>query len=259
MVHAFWRTRLSWWPLAVCLAAGPVALRAAQQPAMAPLPSGRELVQRHVAALGGEAAFKAIQSLRLRGKFEISGQNLTAEFEEVAARPDKLLMRADITGIGHTEQGYDGKIGWTIDPQTGPRLLKDREKDETQADADFDGPLHLPEHVKALTTLARTEFDGHPAYKVKVVLMSGVEQDEYFDVQSGLELGWEAKRATQLGVVPTTAILRDYKKFGSVMQPTTLVQKVLFLEQVLHVTSVEYDVVPATAFEPPAQIKALLK
>jgi hypothetical protein len=31
------------------------------------------------------------------------------------------------------------------------------------------------------------------------------------------------------------------------------------VEQVLHVASVEYDVVPATAFDPPAQIKALLK
>ena len=163
--------------------------------------------------------------MRLRGKFEISGQNVTAEFEELAARPDKLLMRADIAGVGHTEQGYDGKVGWTIDPQTGPRLLKDREKDEAKADADFDGPLHLPEHISVLTTTGRAEFDGRPAYKVKVVLSSGVEQEEYFDAESGLEIGWEAKRATQLGIVPTTATLRDYKKFGPIMQPTTLVQK----------------------------------
>jgi hypothetical protein len=234
----------------------PVVL-ASQQPA--PLPSGRELVERHVAAIGGEHAFKSIKSMRLRGRFEISGQNITAEFEELAARPDKLLMRADIAGVGHTEQGYDGKVGWTIDPQTGPRLLKDREKDEAKADADFDGPLHLPEHVSALTTVGRADFDGHPAYKVKVVLSSGVEQDEYFEVQSGLEIGWEARRATQLGIVPMTAILRDYKSFGAIRQPTTLVQKALFFEQTLRVTSVEYDVVPSNAFDLPPQIQALLK
>src|SRR4051812_13642555 len=87
------------------------AVLASQRPA--PLPSGRELVQRHVAAIGGEAAFKSIKSLRLRGRFEITGQNITADFEELAVRPDKLLMRADIAGVGHTEQGFDGKIAWT--------------------------------------------------------------------------------------------------------------------------------------------------
>jgi hypothetical protein len=197
--------------------------------------------------------------MRLRGRFEISGQNITADFEELAVRPDKLLMRADIAGVGHTEQGYDGRIAWTIDPQTGPRLLKDRERDEARADADFDGPLHLPEHVSALTTAGRVEFDGHPAFKVKVVLTTGVEQDEYFDTQSGLEIGWEARRSTQLGIVPMTAFLRDYKKFGPIMQPTTLVQKALFVEQVLHVTSVEYDVVSSNVFDPPPAIKALVK
>ena len=255
------RYRFPGWLSAPCgVAAGLLLAQIAlsgQQPA--PLPSGRELVQRHVAAIGGEAAFKAITSMRLRGQFEITGQNISASFEELASRPDKLLLRADIAGVGHTEQGYDGKVGWSIDPQTGPKLLKGRELDESIADADFDGPLHLPEHVKELTTLEQAAFDGHQAYKVRVVLMSGVEQVEYFDIGTGLEIGWEAQRQTQLGVVPTTAILRDYKKFGSVMQPTTLVQKALFLEQVLHVTSVEYGVVPDAAFEVPPQIKALIK
>ena len=43
------------------------------------------------------------------------------------------------------------------------------------------------------------------------------------------------------------------------MQPATIVQKALFLEQVLRVTSCEYDVVADQAFDLPAQIKALLK
>jgi len=230
------------------------AFTLAQAPA---LPSAREIVARHIAAIGGEAAFKSVSSMRVRGHFEITGQNISAEFEELAARPDKLLMRADIPGIGHTEQGYDGKIAWTIDPQTGPRLLKDRERDEAIADADFDGPLHSPERVKTLTTVGRETFEGRPAFKVHVVLTSGVEQDEYFDVDSGLEIGWEARRATPLGVVPTTAVLRDYKTFGPILQPTTLVQKALFIQQVLRVTSVEYDGVPPSVFNPPPAIRAM--
>ncbi len=255
MAQAF---RSAWRPavrLGVCAALVSVVVLAQE----APLPAARELVRRHIAAIGGEAAFKAVRSIRLRGRFEITGQNISADFEELAARPDKLLLRADIPGVGHTEQGYDGRTAWTIDPQTGPRLLKDWEKDEEVADATFDGPLHLPEHVRTMTTLARATFDGRPAYQVHVVLVSGVEQDEFFDADTGLQIGWEARRATPLGIVPTTATLRDYRKFGALMQPTTLIQKALFIEQVLHVTSVEYNVVPADAFDTPPPIKALLK
>ena len=45
------------------------------------LPSGRELVQRHVAAIGGEAAFKMVTSLRLRGRMEMAAQNISADFD----------------------------------------------------------------------------------------------------------------------------------------------------------------------------------
>src|SRR6185503_20177656 len=83
MTHSFHR--------ALVLLAAPLllmpAVPASQQPP--PLPSGRQLVERHVAAIGGESAFKGIKSMRLRGRFEITGQNITAEFEELAARPDK--------------------------------------------------------------------------------------------------------------------------------------------------------------------------
>ncbi len=255
MTHTFQTSRWRRLVLLAGVALVPLAL-SAQQGA---LPSGQDLARRHVAAIGGEAAFKAITSMRVRGRFEMSGQNIAAEFEQLAARPDKLLLRADIAGVGRTEQGFDGNVAWTIDPQAGPRVLLDRERDETIADAIFDAPLHLPDHVRQMTTLGREMFDGRPAYRVKVVLTSGVEQDEFFDVETGLEIGWQARRATPLGVVPTTAILRDWGKFGAIMQPTTLVQKALFVEQVLRVTSVEYDVVPPSTFDLPLPIKALIK
>jgi hypothetical protein len=225
----------------------------------APLPSGRTVVERHVAAIGGAAAFRGIESIRVRGRFVINGREVSAEFEQLAARPNRLRVRAEIAGVGRTEQGYDGTIAWMIDPQGGARLLTDRERAEVVADADFDGPLHLPDRVASLTTLGRVTFDGRPAYRVKVVLASGVEQDEYFDVESGLQLGWEAQRATPLGIVPTTAFLRDYAKFGPLLQPRTLVQKALHVEQVLRVTSVEYNVVSDAAFDAPQEIQALAR
>jgi hypothetical protein len=53
--------------------------------------------------------------------------------------------------------------------------------------------------------------------------------------------------------------LRDYKKFGSVMIATTQVERALGFETVTTITSIEFGVVDAAAFEPPAEIRALIK
>ena len=169
--------------------------------------SGRELVQR-TRAIGGEAAFR---SHHVREAARTVRNGRPKHFRGLRAAVGPALPDADelpTSLASATEQGSDGTNAWMIDPQTGPRLLKDREKDETMADADFDGPLHLPPTSRADDPRPR-DLRRKDAFKVKVVLLSGVEQDEYFDAATGLQLGWEARRATPLGVVPTTAILRE--------------------------------------------------
>lgn len=225
----------------------------------APLPTGRDIIARHVQAMGGEAAYKAINSIRIRGTFDMTAQNVHGGLEILSARPNKVLLRVDLAAVGHTETGYDGKVGWSIDPMSGPTLLTGRQLEEMIDDSWFDSALHASDHVKELTTVSKEQFDQRPAFKVHVVFNSGRDQFEYFDAETGLQIGTEAQRATPLGVMPTTAVLSDYKKFGSLMQPTTLVQRAMGFEQAFHVTSCEYNVVDANAFDPPPQIKALIK
>jgi hypothetical protein len=83
---------------------------------------------------------------------------------------------------------------------------------------------------------------------VQVTLVSGNEQTEYYDVETGLP-GSEAQRETPLGVVPTVSVLRDYKKFGSLMQATALGSRTMGIEQIVKLTSIEYNTVPANAFD----------
>jgi len=224
----------------------------------AALPTGRDLVKRHVAAIGGERALAAIRSMRLRGRLEIPAQKIAGDLEVLTARPAKMVYRVTVPGIGRIENGYDGKIGWSTSPVAGPELLTGRQLSEAADDAWFDGALHAPDHVRELTTLERTEFDGHPAFKVKVVFVSGSEATEYFDAQTGLQIGAEAARATPQGVLQTVNINRDFRKFGPLMQPTVFIQRALGFEQVVTVTSCEYDVVPDNAFDPPPAVAALI-
>ena len=221
------------------------------------LPPARDIVSRHVKAIGGEAALAAISSMRILGKLEIPSQKIVGDLEVLTARPAKQLYRVTVPSIGRIENGYDGVIGWSLSPAAGPELLSGRQLAEAADDAWFDGPLHAAGHVRELTTLARTDFDGKPAYKVRVVYASGSEQTEYFDTNTGLQIGAESARAMPQGVVQSISILRDYRKFGPLLHASTLVQRALGFEQIVTVTSCEYNVVPSSAFEPPAEVKAL--
>jgi len=248
--------------IAAC-AAWSSAPRAAQAPApapaSAPLPDAASLVAKHVAALGGAAPFKQVRSMHALGTIDIPAQHITGSMELFAARPARLHFVVNVAGIGKIENGFDGKVGWSLSLVTGPEVFAGKQLSEAADDAWFDGTLHEPDHVKSMTTIARTEFDKRPSYQVKVVLQSGNEQTEYFDVETGFQIGEEADRATAQGKIPTTNIMRDFKKFGAVMQPTTLVQRALGLEQVVTLASCEFNTVPDSAFELPASVKALVR
>jgi hypothetical protein len=224
----------------------------------AALPAAAEVVARHITALGGAAAFKAVKSFHASGRFEISGVGLGGQFDLYAARPNRLILRMTIPGIGVIEQGFNGKVGWTLNPLAGPELLDGRELREAQDDAWFDRLLYEPDRVKSLTTVERLQFDGRPAYKVKVVLQSGTEAFDYFDVETGLQIGTEAERATPQGVLQTTTVFKEHRQFGPIKQPSSFVQRAIGLEQVVTVASVEYDKVTDSAFAVPPAIAALV-
>jgi hypothetical protein len=170
-----------------------------------------------------------------------------------------MLMRVTIPGLGEMSQGYDGSHGWAVSPQTGPMLQVGKELDQTKLDADFYGELRDPKKYTSLKTIEKSVFDGRPCYKVSLVRIDGNEDFEFYDVETGLRAGSIATRETPMGNVTTTTVEADYKKFGNILQATTLVQKMIGVEQKLTLTGFEYDNVAPTVFELPAPIKALIK
>jgi zinc protease len=248
--------RRSWVGLVAALAvlAGPPPIRA-----QAPLPTARAIIDKYIAAMGGEAAFKRVTSLRSTGTFEVATQGISGQVEVLSARPNKSLVRIEVSGIGHFEDGYDGTHGWRIDPQAGPALVTGDELTELADDSWFDGPLHAADHVKDMVTVERTTYDQHTAYKIQVTFTSGKDETEYYDADSGLQLGWEGRRSMDMGPVPAEAFFRDYSACGPIKEPSTLVQRALGIEQKIVVASCETNAVPAAAFDPPAVIKALIK
>jgi len=224
------------------------------------LPTAAELVKRHVAAIGGESAFRSIKSLHEVGTVEIPGQNISGTFEVFQARPDKMFQRLNVASYGEIQEGYDGKVGWRLDPQSGPAVLEGRELTEMTQDALFDSPLFPASEYRELTTVEETQFEKHVAYKVKALFTSGLEEAIYFDADSGLQIGWEGSRATPNGVLPTRARIDAYMKCGpTVRLPSSVTNRQLGVDQTVKLTSCEINDAPSKTFDLPKPIKALVK
>ena len=142
---------------------------------------------------------------------------------------------------------------------TGPMLLEGRQLDEKRFDSEFHGELRQDDRYVSLTTLEKVDFEGRPCYKIRLVRKTGGEDIEFYDVATGLKAGSITSRETHMGTITGTTVETGYKKFGNLLQPTSVKSQVGGLQQVVTITAVDYDKVPAAIFDLPAGIKALLK
>ncbi len=223
------------------------------------LPGAASLVAKHVAAIGGADVIRATSSMRATGITELPAQNMKGTFEMLAGRPSKSILRMELGGIGKAETGYNGTVGWSLDPMMGPSLVTGRQLEEMRNESHFDAVFHPPDLVKSMDTTARVEFDGRPAFKVHIVFVSGQQRDEYFDVERGFLLGIEGDSQTPMGVMPVKVMLRDYRPFGAMTHPGRLVQSAMGIEQHFVFEHYEYNTLKPEAFEPPPIIRAIIK
>jgi hypothetical protein len=223
------------------------------------LPSARSILDRHVNAIGGKAALLAHSSTHATGAFTVASAGMKGTIEVFAAKPDKSLVKVNLPGVGEIFEGYDGTNGWTVSPMTGPMVLEGKQLADKKFDADFFAELHDESRYASMTTMERTEFDGRACYKIRLVRKGGSEDFEFYDVETGLKAGRIATRETPMGAMTATSVETDYKKFGKLLAPTTIKNSIAGVQQLITIETIEFDQVPPTVFQPPAEIKALIK
>ncbi len=246
--------------VAALVAGRAVDLRAQTPPPAAvstELPHAEEVLKKYRLAIGGEEAIKKHTTRSVKGTFEIPAQGMKGDLSIMAAAPDMIRVMVTLPGLGELQRGYDGKLGWSIDPAIGPRLLADDELAEFKHSADFYDDLHDPKKFKTITVVGKTMFEGQECYELRLVKETGFEYTEFFSVASGLIVGGKLNASSQMGSVPVTSIVSEYKPFGGVLVPTVTRQRMMGLEQLTTVISVSFDPIDPKAFELPPAIAAL--
>lgn len=224
------------------------------------LPDARDLINRHVTAIGGREAILSHKSMHATGTLSVPSSGMSGELEIfAAANPNRLLVKTTIKDIGEIAEGFDGSHAWSVTPMTGPMLKVGKDLQQTKLDAEFYGDLRDPKVYPDVKTIEKTTFDGRPCYKVSLKRIDGIEDFDFYDAATGLRAGSIHTRDTVMGTMTISTVETGYKKFGNMSQATTMSQQVMGIEQRITLLTLEYDKVLPSALEPPAAIKALIK
>jgi len=193
---------------------------AAAQPAGDTAPDLATLIAKNLDAKGGEAALRAVKSVRINGTMSMGGGQMTAPFVWEWKAPNKLRMEFTLQGMTGV-QAFDGDSGWMIMPfagKTDPEKMPEELASELKDQADFYGPfVDTEEKGYTLELVGEEEVEGTPAYKVKVTNDRGDVTWVYLDQDYGLEIESVSKRKIQGQEIEATTSIGDYKPVGDLV------------------------------------------
>ncbi|HPW19997.1 MAG TPA: hypothetical protein PLE61_04205 [Vicinamibacterales bacterium] len=255
---ALWRPALAQAPVVMPPAAPAVA--PAQAPSAGALPSGGDVLARYVDATGGTAAYDAVRNRVVRARMEIQGAGIVFHVTVYAARPASVLTLIDSDATGHMESGVWNGVVWENSALRGPIVKDGAERDDTLRDAAFDHMARWKEHFTSVECTGVADVNGNPAYRVVVTPKIGSRQTLYFDRETALLVRSESMIDSAAGQIAVTAEPDDYRKVGGILTPFTSRVSLLGQQRTLTVETIEQNVdLAADRFDPPAEIKALLR
>lgn len=224
----------------------------------APLPAAKDLVARHVAAIGGREVVLRHPFFRAKGTFGMPAAGVTGELEVAGGHPNLVAMKITLPGVGDMLQGFDGTNGWSLDPVQGPRLIEGAELAQMMDEAEFASVLRESANIASMETTEIATVGGQQCYKVKITRKSGRESFDCYSVESGLLIGGFARQESAMGTVDAVSEFSDYRDFNGLKQPTRITLTVMNMQQVLNFTSYEYGPMDAAVFAPPPAIATLI-
>lgn len=233
-----------------------VTFPAASLRAQEPLPTAAEILARYHHEVGA-AAYAKIKSLHSTGQLDVPAAGISGTLEIWQARPNLTQMHASMPGFGEVRTGFTGTSGWAIDPG-GARLLAGAEGIQARDDANFDSHLRTAELIDTMIVIERTTLSGYNCYKVRTVWRSGRETTDCFSTKTGLLVG--SIRTSHNGDQASEAVIlfEEYREYNGALIPTKITTRVGGVDQIIMLREITLDHVPASAFDPPADVARLI-
>jgi outer membrane lipoprotein-sorting protein len=241
------------------LAVGVVFLGWAQ---IASAQTADEIVEKHLAAIGGRAALAKLKSRSMVGTMTVSTQagQVSGSIEILNQAPNKTrtLIKLDLSALGAgqmvLDQRFDGKSGYVIDTLRGNREITGQQLEEMSS-ASFPNPFLNYKEMGATVELGGKEKVGErDAYVLLFKSKAGFVARQYVDAESFLPLKATVKITDpQVGEIEQTTELFEQRDVDGVKVPFQVKSTNAFQSSIINITKVEHNTtIDETLFSKPA-------
>lgn len=266
--------RLAAWLLVIALL-GAAGARGAEEEK---LPTGQEVLDRYITAIGGRAALAKLKNRSFAGKMDVVGTGFKGDILAYQARPNKMRVKIEVPQISTVEEGTDGNLVWETALNTGPRVIEGEERAIRLTAAAFD-VLEYPKAFQKIECTAHEQVmlaePAQPAagesagqevkarvkrcYKLVLTPKDSDPFVEYYDSETGLLIKSVMSMKHQIGEITNETFFDDYKKVDGILMPHAASMVQLGVKTQLTYTEYKHNVeLPKGIFDPPSDVKAII-
>ncbi|MFZ1613244.1 MAG: hypothetical protein WAT51_03670, partial [Holophaga sp.] len=174
------------------------------------------------------------------------------------AEPNLSYTEIDFPSLGKMKEGFDGKVAWAFSAMQGPQIKEGDEKISAAREAHFHSE-NWKEIYKQVQTLGVETVEGKVCFKVELTPHQGSPTTNFYDQTSGLLIKSVSTVKTAMGEITAELLLSDYRKVDGLLAPFKIVTTAAGQVILITLDSMAANApIPEGAFEPPAEIKALL-
>jgi hypothetical protein len=235
---------------AVALALGPAgAARRAGK-----LPTVQEVLDRYVEVTGGRAGLLRYKSMTMHGHLQVPARNI--ERDGVFYTKDgKMLQKIFLPDGKENVSGYDGETAWDLGSD-GKAVIHEGDEVKTVArDADMYYHLQVLKYFKSMDVIDVKEFNGRACYHLKGINNWGKVNEQFYDKENGLLVGYAFNTAWRGGDGDATETFEEYQDFGGVRMATKNTHREGGEVSIFWITSVTYDDVRDERFALPEAVR----
>lgn len=223
-----------------------------------PLPSAKDVVAKMIEFQGGEKAMADVRSSRGTGSFSVPMMNLNGSLKTWSSPPNLMFIEMDIPAMGgKSMQGFNGTVGWSIDPINGAQLLDGEMLKTVSRDANLRGDLDIFKMYDTVTVTGREKFEDVDCVVLELKTGDLVSQ-RYIDAETGRMVGAKSIMPTPQGDIPVETVIAEWKTVDGRNYPIDTRMRMMGMEQVMKIDTIEIGPVDAKKFDLPPAIAALV-
>lgn len=211
-----------------------------------------EVIEKHLAAIGGRAALATLQSRQMVGTMTLSlpvGGDVTGSIDALNAVPNKArtLIKLDLTALGagpiQIDQRFDGSTGYLLDSMQGDRPITGSQLASMKS-AVFPSPfLNYKERGASVELKGKEKVGEREAYLLVYTPRDGAVVRQYLDAESFLAVRMVTTvDVPGMGALDQTSDFSDQRDVDGVKVPFLIKSSSAAQSFTISVTKVDHNV-----------------